>query len=280
MQRHGRAPVGFDSLGKWTQMEKLSPGCWRSGCLQAASPCWGQGEVSSFSSCLCPRHTRPRAQPSLLSVPARIAAGFCFNTLSPDAGQHWGGIAGTGPAPSSPQPCLTHTGQRDAQRWMPGHPVTASYRALGVWPPQQESRHLAGAAARQGGSAGRRHFVGVNFPFLTSGLWHIFPGRTCLPGDDSDVSASPAGDRQSPALAKTPSACFQPTFYFEEEEEEDGQEPQCWSGCQWGSVPAGPLHARGRQERAATPGSKPGHAGMACTPVAPQLPVLSVPALG
>lgn len=136
MQRHGRVPVGFDSLGKWVRVEKPGPGCWQSGCLWAALPCLGQGQVSSFSSCLRPRHIRPHDGSSLLSVPAHIAAGFCFsfNTPSPDAGQHQGGVAGTGLAPSSPQPCLTRTGQRDAWRWMPGHPVTALCHALGVWP--------------------------------------------------------------------------------------------------------------------------------------------------
>lgn len=120
--------------------------------------------------------------------------------------------------------------------------------------------------------------MGINFPFVTSDLLHIFSGRTCLPGDDSAASASPMGDRQSPALAKMHSAFFEPTFYLEEEEE-DRQKPQGWSGCWWGSVPAGPLCARGRQEHAAALGSKPGHAGMARTLVAPWLLVLSVPGL-
>lgn len=48
MQRYGRTPLGFDSLGKWVE-KTLGPGFWQSNCLQAALPCLGQGEVSSFS---------------------------------------------------------------------------------------------------------------------------------------------------------------------------------------------------------------------------------------
>lgn len=51
MQRCSRAPMGFDSLGKWVE-KALGPGFWQSSCLQAASPCLGQGEVSSFSACV------------------------------------------------------------------------------------------------------------------------------------------------------------------------------------------------------------------------------------
>lgn len=79
---------------------------------------------------------------------------------------------------------------------------------------QQESRHLAGAAARWGSGAGRRRFVGINFPFVTSGPLRVFPGRTCLPGDNLDASASPTGDRQSPALAKTPPPPSNPPFIW------------------------------------------------------------------
>lgn len=78
MQRHCRAPAGFHSLGKWARVEKRGPGCWQSNCLQTASPRLGQGEVSSSSSCLCPRHIGPHAGPSLLFVPAPITAGFLF----------------------------------------------------------------------------------------------------------------------------------------------------------------------------------------------------------
>lgn len=83
---------------------------------------------------------------------------------------------------------------------------------------------------------GRCHFAGVNFPFITSGLLCTLLCRTCLPGDDLDASASPTGNRQSPVLAKTPQPPSNPPFYFEE----DGQKPQRWSGCWWGSVPWGP----------------------------------------
>lgn len=100
----------------------------------------------------------------------------------------------------------------------------------------QESSHLTGAATRQGGVVGRCHFVGVSFPFITSGLLHTLPCRTCLPGDNLDASASLTGNRQSPALAKTLQPPSNPPFYFEE----DGQKPQRWSGCWWGSVPRGP----------------------------------------
>lgn len=51
MQRYGRTPLGFDSLGKWVE-KTLGPGFWQSSCLQAALPCLGQGEVSSFSACV------------------------------------------------------------------------------------------------------------------------------------------------------------------------------------------------------------------------------------
>lgn len=47
-QRYGRAPLGFDSLGKWVG-KTLGPGFWQSSCLQVALACLGQGEVSSFS---------------------------------------------------------------------------------------------------------------------------------------------------------------------------------------------------------------------------------------
>lgn len=117
-------------------------------------------------------------------------------------------------------------------------PHRAVPRVSGSVPSRQESRHLGGAAAHWGSGTGRQRFIGVNFPFVTSGLLRIFSGRTCLPGDDSAASASPMGDRQSPVLAKTPSAFFEPTFYLEEE---DRQKPQGWSRCWWGSVPAGPL---------------------------------------
>ena len=161
MQRHGRAPAGFDSLGKRTRVEKLGPGCWRSGCLQAASPCWGQGEISSFSSCLRPRHTGPRARPSLLSVPARIAAGFCFNAPSPDAGQHRGGVAGTGPAPSSPRALPDPhraAGCSEADAGSPGHCIVPCPGCLAPLPLSRRAGTLpvlplARAAVREGGTS-------------------------------------------------------------------------------------------------------------------------------
>lgn len=55
-----------------------------------------------------------------------------------------------------------------------------------------------------------------------------------------------------------------------------GRSPSAGPGASGALSPQGPLHAQGRQERATIPGSEPGHAGMACTPVAPWLPVLLV----
>lgn len=151
--------------------------------------------------------------------------------------------------------CRVTRSPRGAVPWVYG-PVAA----------RQESRHLSGAAARRGGGTGRRRFVGVDFPSVTSGLLRIFPGRTCLPGDDSGASASPTGHRQSPALAKTPSASSQPTVSFEEEEE-------------WAEAPALVRLLIGvRSPRAGR--SVLGHAGAARTPVVPRLPVLSVPTPG
>lgn len=47
-------------LTHWENEWKISlgPGFWQSSCLQAASPCLGQGEVSSFSGCV-PRTLNP-----------------------------------------------------------------------------------------------------------------------------------------------------------------------------------------------------------------------------
>lgn len=150
---------------------------------------------------------------------------------------------------------------------MLGHPVTGSCHALGFGPLvyQQESRHLAGTATH----LQLQHLFGVNFPFLTSGPLLIFPGRTCFPGDNSDASSPPKGDSRAQL-----SIALQPP----------SNPPPVWrrmgrslsTGPAWGLIPAGPLQAGTGHPL----GSQLGHASVVCIPVAPQLPVLSVPGPG
>jgi len=97
------------------------------------------GTIAPGFSCL---HPRASDHPS---HPAHIMAGFwfSFDTLSPDAGQHWDGTeltmamrdwcrAAGCPETDTRSPhyhvplCLTGTGQQDAPRQTPGHPVTVS----------------------------------------------------------------------------------------------------------------------------------------------------------
>lgn len=133
MLRHSRAPAGFDSLGKWEQVEKPGLGCWWSNCLWAASPCSGQRDLSSFS-CLCSGTLDPALDcPSCCTCSCRSWFFLSFITLSSDAGQHQGGVAGTAPVLSSPQPCLTRTGRQGARRQILGYLVTTSRCAVGVW---------------------------------------------------------------------------------------------------------------------------------------------------
>lgn len=140
MQKYGRTPLGFDSLGKCVEntpgsrllAEQLSVGS-----IALSGPGGGFQLL-----CLCTQNTEPCAGPPLLSV-AHITAGFCsFNApasalqlVQDQCSAH----------------CVTHAGQPDALRWMLGHPVTGSCHALGVWAccvpaaPYQDCCSLTGA---------------------------------------------------------------------------------------------------------------------------------------
>lgn len=91
MQRYGRTPLGFDSLGKW--MENTAGSRLLAEQLSAGSITLSEPGGGFQLLCLCSKNTEPCVGPPLLSV-AHITAGFCsFNAPSPDAGQHWVGTA-------------------------------------------------------------------------------------------------------------------------------------------------------------------------------------------
>lgn len=96
-------------------------------------PAQARGTFPAFLACVLAHWTLRWAVPP--AVPAPVAAVFflSFITLSSDAGQHQGGVAGTAPVLSSPQPCLTCTGRQGARRQILGYLVTTSRRAVGVW---------------------------------------------------------------------------------------------------------------------------------------------------
>lgn len=88
------------------------------------------------------------------------------------------------------------------------------------------------------------YLVGVNFLFLTSGSLFTFPGRTCLPGDNSDASSPPTGySRAQLSTALQPSSKPPPIW------RRMGRAPALVQVL-WGLIPAGPLRVWGTQEQA------------------------------
>lgn len=135
---------------------------------------------------------------------------------------------------------------------------------------RQESRHLAGTAAH----LQLQHLVGVNFPFLTSSFLFIFPGRTCLPGDSLDASPPLTGDSRA-QLSTDPQPPPSPPPIWRRM----GRSPSIGLGL-LGLDPSRAPACSGQAGTGHPLGSQSGHASVVCILVAPQLPVLSLPAPG
>lgn len=116
--------------------------------------------------------------------------------------------------------------------------------------------------------------VGVNFLFLTSGPLFIFPGRTRLPGDNSDASSPPTGySRAQLSTALQPPSSPPPIW------RRMGRSPSTGSGPM-GLDPSRAPACLGHAGTGHPLGCQSGHASVVCILVATQLAVLSVPAPG